>query len=60
MGLEVCPCKGCTTETGRSQTCHSNCERYIKWKRKLDEINAARRKQADMEAALWNYKKRHK
>lgn len=60
MGMEPCPCKKCTVETGRSPTCHSKCDRYLKWRRKLDEINAARRKQADMESALWNYKKRHK
>lgn len=55
--MEVCPCKGCTTETGRSPTCHSKCKKYIKWKRKLNEINIARRKQAEMEAALRNPKR---
>lgn len=38
------PCKGCTTETGRSETCHPTCQRYIDWctenelrKKKLNE-----------------------
>lgn len=26
------PCYGCTTETGRSPTCHATCKRYIEWK----------------------------
>ena len=25
------PCKGCTPETGRSDTCHPTCQKYLDW-----------------------------
>ena len=28
---QECPCRYCTTETGRSPTCHSTCKDYLKW-----------------------------
>ena len=31
------PCKGCTERTA---TCHGSCERYSKFRRGLDEVNA--------------------
>ena len=34
----VCPCKGCTAETGRSITCHSSCTKYLEWKASGIEI----------------------
>lgn len=36
----LCPCKDCTIETGRSPTCHSTCEKYEKWRKMKDEENA--------------------
>lgn len=40
-----CPCRTCTAETGRHPGCHDHCEdRYIPWKKKLDERNEAERK----------------
>ena len=39
-----CPCRDCTEETGRHPGCHDHCdERYIPWRKKLDERNAAER-----------------
>ena len=35
--MKECPCKGCTFDTGRSPTCHSECERYKEWKAEHDE-----------------------
>lgn len=32
-----CPCKECTTETGRSMLCHAECEKYISWKAEREE-----------------------
>ena len=57
MGVRTCPCKGCTAETGRNSQCHSTCKRYLEWRRELDEINAIKRKQTDMEVIMRNYKK---
>lgn len=31
------PCKSCTYETGRSETCHANCERYAKLVEQLEK-----------------------
>lgn len=30
-----CPCRGCTTETGRSPTCHGTCDMYVACKEKV-------------------------
>lgn len=60
MGLGGCPCKVCTTETGRSTTCHSNCKKYIDWKQKLNELNTIKREQIDKEVILWKYKRKHR
>ena len=32
MQTATCPCKGCTTETGRCAECHASCMKYAKWK----------------------------
>ena len=38
------PCKGCTPETGRSDSCHPKCQKYLNWcdeqERKKKKINA--------------------
>lgn len=36
-------CKGCTPETGRSITCHSTCEKYLKDKAEHDKVLEAKR-----------------
>lgn len=36
-------CKGCTPETGRSITCHSTCEKYLKDKEERDKVLKAKR-----------------
>lgn len=36
---KVCPCKGCT---GRYEACHSDCEKYLDWRRILDRNNHSR------------------
>ena len=56
MGIRVCPCKGCTVETGRSPTCHSTCKRYIEWRQELDKFNATLRKQKELEEATWKFR----
>ena len=38
MSLIQSPCKDCPD---RRVLCHSECEKYIKYRSKLDEINAA-------------------
>ena len=42
------PCQFCTAETGRSEGCHSNCQRYTEYRAQLDEAN--QRKAADRAA----------
>lgn len=41
--MSECPCKGCTTETGRSQDCHPKCKKYLDWKAEHDKEVAQRR-----------------
>ena len=60
MNIEVCPCRGCTTDTGRSQTCHSICEKYREWKSKMDERNIIKKDYMDKEAIFLRRKKRRK
>lgn len=33
-----CPCKGCTDRT-EFGACHDTCEKYIDWKKKVQEYN---------------------
>ena len=42
-----CPCKGCLPPT-RSSTCHPSCEKYLEWKKNIDEINEAAKKERDI------------
>lgn len=53
--VDVCPCKECTTDTGRSPTCHPNCDKYLKWKRRLDEVNAEKRRQMEEKRSMYNH-----
>lgn len=47
------PCKGCTPETGRSATCHSTCDKYIKWQKKhKEELAMIRKKKEEMRIAM--------
>lgn len=48
--MSDCPCRYCTTETGRSDICHGICKRYKTWKKKHDEQVARERQQRQ---ALW-------
>lgn len=32
----ICPCKGCDE---RTVTCHGTCEKYLAWRKDLDEKN---------------------
>lgn len=31
MNSKICPCKDCTTETGRHIGCHADCRAYMQW-----------------------------
>lgn len=48
----TCPCKGCTTDTGRSVGCHAECVKYAGWdkarkeeKKELNKVIAFQRLQ---------------
>lgn len=43
------PCKGCPD---RHSLCHANCERYLDFRKELDEISHARRERIDIDYAL--------
>ena len=34
------PCRDCTYETGRSESCHADCERYARMVEKLEKKRA--------------------
>ena len=36
----IVPCKGCTTETGRTPECHKDCEKYQTYRKAKDKLNA--------------------
>lgn len=57
MKVGICPCKGCTMETGRSPTCHSTCEKYKHWRDNLDAINIAKRECLEADKDLYDYKR---
>lgn len=46
MAKPMSPCKGCTTETGRSTTpnCHMTCEKFLSFRKELDAWNKERKK----------------
>lgn len=46
MAKPMSPCKGCTTETGRSTTpnCHMTCEKFLSFKKELDAWNVERKR----------------
>lgn len=54
----ICPCKGCTFESGRSITCHDECEKYLEWR---EEYQKARKRYDEERRALneeiYSYKK---
>jgi hypothetical protein len=41
--LDDCPCKNCTTETGRCVGCHANCQGYLEWRKIKDSYNRLER-----------------
>jgi hypothetical protein len=47
--LKKDPCYGCTSETGRSATCHGNCCEYRTWRKAMDQYNDYVRKQKESE-----------
>lgn len=57
----ICPCKGCTFETGRSIACHDKCEKYLKWR---EEYQKARERYDEERRALneelYSYIRRYK
>jgi hypothetical protein len=40
-----CPCKTCTTETGRCVGCHADCIAYKEWRKIIDSDNRVRQEQ---------------
>ena len=54
MTKPMSPCKGCTTETGRSVTpnCHSTCEKFLKFRKELDEWNVGQKKRTLTDAMV--------
>jgi hypothetical protein len=40
--IKECPCKKCTSETGRKVGCHGVCKGYIDWKEENDSCNRVR------------------
>lgn len=44
------PCKDCTA---RAHNCHSSCEAYKTYKRRLDEQNEKRRRKKKEETDIW-------
>jgi hypothetical protein len=36
-GFKSQPCKDCTSETGRSPTCHGTCKKYLKFKKEFEK-----------------------
>ena len=47
--LKKTPCYGCTSETGRSVTCHGQCSKYRTWRDYMDTYNDYVRKQKESE-----------
>lgn len=50
------PCKYCTTETGRTESCHMTCEDYLAWKEKNDARKEKIRKKKIEEADYKGFK----
>ena len=47
-----CPCRGCTVETGRSETCHSTCQKYQDWLETNRKVKAEIKSKKDKEAMV--------
>jgi methionyl-tRNA synthetase len=45
---ETNPCRYCTSETGRGENCHAQCERYLSWHGE---------RVADIEAKMQDFRK---
>lgn len=46
----IAPCKDCDSSTGRYPGCHDHCKKpeYLEWRRQLEKIKLARRKEVSL------------
>lgn len=57
----VSPCRGCTErKISDDFNCHSVCEAYLSYRAKIDAESAGKRRQIDLNDALWNSRGRRK
>ena len=56
-----CDCIKCTAETGRSPGCHGTCDRYKRYREKLELANKNRRMEKEQNMDCFRaFKRRHK
>lgn len=48
----ICPCKECTTETGRCVGCHGTCKPYIQWNKHQKDCKRAVKEKRDLHNAV--------
>lgn len=52
---EIAPCKKCEKRTA---TCHSDCEEYTNWKKRLDEHKSICKTERNKDAEYKEYKRK--
>lgn len=51
-----CPCKGCDR---RKLLCHGSCQTYQQWKKELDAVNDAKRRDSEKYGAISTNRKHY-
>ena len=52
------PCYGCTTDTGRSPTCHATCQSYKEWNEEHKSYLNDYRMKKDLDCAYMDFKEK--